>query len=128
MEVTSPIGQNREKGRRGEAAALRFLERAGFQVLETNLFYRQGEIDIVAEAPDNRLVFIEVKSALSHHAGDPAFKVDRKKQARIGRAAEIYLAKKGLADRACRFDVLSIRFESGRAPAVTHYENAFMMG
>jgi len=128
LEVTGPIGRNREKGRRGEAAALRFLERQGFKVVEQNVFYRQGEIDLVAESPDHRLVFIEVKSALSHQAGEPALKVDKKKQSRIGRAAEIYLAQKGWTDRPCRFDVLSIRFENGRAPDVTHYENAFMMG
>ena len=117
----------REDGRRGEAVAARHLADKGFRIIERNVAFRYGELDIVAESPDGYLVFTEVKSALSSYAGDPAFKVDRKKQAQVYRMAEIYLAKNGRMDRKCRFDVVTVVFNRGAAPLVTHYENAFML-
>jgi putative endonuclease len=120
------VKNRREDGRRGEAVAARHLADKGFRIIEQNAAFRFGELDIVAESPDGYLVFVEVKASLSSHAGDPAFKVDRKKQAQIYRMAEIYLAKNGRVDRKCRFDVVTVVFNRGEAPKVTHYENAFM--
>ena len=49
-------------GQIGERAAVMHLEACGYTVVERNVRRREGEIDIVARAPDGALVFIEVRS------------------------------------------------------------------
>ncbi|MDR0513573.1 MAG: YraN family protein, partial [Coriobacteriaceae bacterium] len=50
---------NHDLGRRGEEAAVRFLQRKGFDILERNWTCLAGEVDIVA-LEEGVLVFIEV--------------------------------------------------------------------
>ena len=50
-----------ELGRRGEDAAMHYLERCGFEIIDRNWTCRFGEVDIVA-VEDECLVFIEVKT------------------------------------------------------------------
>jgi hypothetical protein len=52
-------------GRRGEQAAVEYLERAGLRILDRNWRCADGEIDIVA-AERQVLVICEVKTAPAH--------------------------------------------------------------
>ncbi len=101
-------------GARGEEAAARHLESLGYRVLDRRFRTRAGEIDLVAEEAGT-LVFVEVKSRSTLAFGRPSEAVDRRKRGRILSAASVYLARRGLSDRACRFDVLEVlRAPGGR--------------
>ena len=116
-------GRRRLLGVAGEAEAVRFLRSAGFEIVDTGFRARCGEIDVIAE--DGReVVFVEVKTRTSDAFGTPAESVTRVKRLRIVRAASVFLARAGWADRACRFDVLSIS-PVGSGFRVTHLKDAF---
>lgn len=117
----------RDLGKQGEDLAAEFLLAKGFTILERNFTTKSGEIDIVAEDKEGTRIFVEVKTAYSSAAGDPASWVDARKQHQLGRVASAYLALKRVSGVACRFDVLGITLIPGREPAIVHYENAFML-
>ncbi len=102
---------NHKTGAEYEQKAGAYLEEQGYEILEYNFRCRAGEID---------LVFCEVKYRTDASTGHPAEAVDARKQRRISRCALYYLMRHGLADQACRFDVVSFEGE-----AVTLYPNAF---
>ena len=117
----------RELGKQGEEAAANLLLSKGYKVLERNYTTKLGEIDLVAEDKDGTRVFVEVKTAYTDAAGDPASWVNAKKQHKMGRVATAYLALKNLGDIPCRFDVIGVTMKAGRDPEIVHYENAFML-
>jgi putative endonuclease len=112
-------------GERGEAAAARFLKRLGYTIIARGSHIRRGEIDLIA-VDGRTLVFVEVKTRISHDAGHPAEAVDREKQRRLTRLAIDYLKRHGLLDSRARFDVVAITWPSGRRrPIIDHFKNAF---
>lgn len=76
-------------------------------MLERNVRFRSGEIDLVAEEGGS-LVFVEVKTRTGAGFGTPAEAVDARKQLQLIRLAMLYLAGKGSSSRPCRFDVVSV--------------------
>jgi putative endonuclease len=94
-------------GRDGERRAAAYLEARGYRVIETNFRCRAGEIDIVARhGPD--LVFVEVRTRADGRRGSALETVGARKQARVARVAEAYLAMRAPVFSSCRFDVLGI--------------------
>lgn len=55
-------GKNIRVGTEGEKFAADYLRKERYKVLETNVDYPWGEIDIVAKDYENTLVFVEVKT------------------------------------------------------------------
>jgi putative endonuclease len=95
----------RDRGRLAEQVAADHLEAHGYRIVEKNFTCRLGEIDLIAHHL-GELVFVEVRSRGSASSLNPVFSVDRKKQKRIIRAAEIYLGKHyPQIPPASRFDV-----------------------
>lgn len=97
-------------GALAEQRVARHLEQLGFHILTTNFRTKVGEIDIVA-AKGRALHFVEVRSRSRASAGflHPAESVDARKQARIRRAAELYLARlRGPAPTEVFFDVAAV--------------------
>ena len=109
-----------ETGQRGEAAAARFYQKQGAELLGHNYHTRMGEIDLILREPDGTLVFCEVKTRLSEKFGTPAEAVERHKQRRYIDIARYFLMKLGRDDVNVRFDVLEVF-----ADAINHIENAF---
>lgn len=98
----------RQTGSQAEQLAGRYLEKQGYEIIQYNFRCRQAEIDIVARE-DRFLVFVEVKWRSSGRNGAPEEAVDRRKQARILRAALFYFARYRLPeDTPVRFDVVAI--------------------
>ncbi len=96
----------REFGQESEELATRFLETAGFKILERNFYARKmGEIDIVAER-GGVLHFIEVKSAGRDF--DPIYNLTPAKLRRVVNSAHYYLKVKNLDFPYC-IDALLIR-------------------
>ena len=98
----------RDIGDRHEEFAVQVIQQAGFEIIDTNYLCKLGEIDIIARK-DQDLVFIEVRYRRSDFYGGPLQSVDKKKQRRIGLAANHFLQKHKLTNKvACRFDVFAI--------------------
>ena len=105
---------HRNKGKIGEDAAVNFLKQNGYEILEQNYYYNHGEIDIIAK--DGKvLVFVEVKSRRSTRFGEPEESVTPKKQELLRRTAEGYAVEKNIGEIDCRFDVVSVMMNDGKA-------------
>jgi putative endonuclease len=112
-------------GSRGEAAAARYLRRKRFRLIGRKIRSAGVEIDLVA-ADGPTIVFVEVKTRATHHAGHPAEAIDAFKQRRLSRGAAAYVKRHRLAGHPVRFDVVAVTWPDGRArPAIEHYSNAF---
>jgi putative endonuclease len=118
-------GSVRERGRRGEEAAVVALRERGYRILDRNARLRRGEVDVVAEE-GGAIVFVEVKSRRSASAGTPAEAVTLRKQRTLTRLAQAYLARRSLAGRDCRFDVVEVWLDpEGRPVRVEILRDAF---
>jgi putative endonuclease len=114
---------SRGVGQRWEAVAEKKLKAAGYVILERNFRTRLGEIDLVAEE-SGVLCFVEVKGRKGPRFGAPAEAVTFEKRRRIARAARVYVLRRRLGKRPCRFDVVSIT-ESPAGVAVEIFRGAF---
>ncbi len=96
------------QGRLAEATAERYLADKGFILIQRNFRTKTGEIDLIMQ-DENTLVFIEVRYRKTDYFGGGLASVDRRKQIKLTRTAECYLAwHKKYAKMATRFDVVSI--------------------
>lgn len=111
-------------GDRGEDLAAETLKKQGMRVIERQLRGHYGELDLVALDAET-VVFVEVKTRTSNVAGDPTEAVTPAKQKKITQSALAYLKRRGWLERRCRFDVVSIIWNDGKAPDVKHYRSAF---
>lgn len=100
-------------GRAAEAAAARYLVRAGYRVLESNFRARGGELDVVA-VDGAALAIIEVRYRASDRFGGGAASITAGKQRRIIRAARGLLAARPMLARLpVRFDVVEVAGPAG---------------
>lgn len=104
----------RQKGKLGEEAAAGFLKQNGYEIIERNYYYQHGEIDIIAKE-GTILAFIEVKSRRTAAFGEPEESVTPKKQELIRRTAEGYMIERNIGEAECRFDVVSVVMQDGKA-------------
>ena len=113
-------------GARAERIALSYLKRKGYRLLTRNYKTSAGEVDIVAKHR-GEIIFVEVKSGISHPPFYPRDKVDEKKRRKIVQVAETYLRRKGLSRAKVRFDILEVSFKTSndQKPRITHLEGAF---
>ncbi|MFR2089378.1 MAG: YraN family protein [Faecalibacterium sp.] len=104
-----------ETGRRGEAAAARWYQKQGAQLLAHNYHTRMGELDLVLREPDGTIVICEVKTRSQGMLQRPAAAVDPAKQHRLICAAQEYLQQTGQSEEPVRFDVAEVvPLDSGR--------------
>jgi putative endonuclease len=96
-----------KRGHASESLAALFLRLKGYRILARRLKTHAGEIDLVAAAPFGPVCFIEVKARAEARAA--AESVGENQQARIARAACLYLASRpALARRGSRFDIVAV--------------------
>ena len=93
-------------GRLGETLAAEYLRRNGFSIIDRNVAYKTGELDIIARK-GNTLHFIEVKTVMCREfpkverAGNssvlynPADNLHQYKIHKVARTAEWYMATTG---------------------------------
>jgi putative endonuclease len=119
-----------DAGRNGEAAALTYLLRRGYALRDRNIRFGRGELDLVMDAPDGTLVFVEVKTSRQDRAGDPAGWVTPRKQLQIARVAQGYCLERGLLSDPCirpmRFDVIAVDLTLPGERGVRHIPHAFI--
>jgi len=100
------------------------LQRAGLALIARNYTTRLGELDLVMRH-DDTIVFIEVRYRVGASHGDAVNSVTASKQAKLVRAAELWLAAHPQhAHRPCRFDVVSYDGPAAHAH-MTWWRNAF---
>ena len=114
---------SRERGNEGEEKACAYLLSHSYRLVERNFRTRSGEIDIIAQK-DDVLVFVEVKALPSGNAEILAHELDLRKQKKIIKTANFFLAKhREYSNSIIRFDVLVI--DMPNLPPVYHIQNAF---
>jgi putative endonuclease len=106
---------HRARGNLGEELAQVLLERAGYSIIDTNIYFGpksglKGELDIIAWEGDV-LCFIEVKTRLSGNAV-PLEAVTLHKQRQMTQLALAYIARHGLGDASTDADEISMRFDA----------------
>lgn len=116
-------------GSRGEKAAARFLKKQGYKILARNLKNAQGEIDLIAQGPDQRtIIIVEVKSRLpgSNAQGPrPEVRVNEHKQRQLNILAMQFIRRYRLHDRPVRFDVIGVDLSDDGEPVIRHHPGAF---
>jgi putative endonuclease len=124
--LRSAVVVSRERvalGIRGEDLACAELERLGYAVLARRYRRRVGEIDIIAR--DGRTtVFVEVKARDGAAFGSGGDAITWRKRRRMIACATDYLARAGLVDAPCRFDVVTIELDATPA-RIEVYRGAF---
>ena len=124
--MQSSSGDNRLKGRWGEALAAAYLQKKLYRVVATNFSCRFGEIDLIVR---NRqyLVFVEVKLRRSASYVQAREYVTPAKQQRL-RTTAMYWLSCHETDLQPRFDIIEIYAPDGVNtinPEIRHLENAF---
>jgi putative endonuclease len=110
-------------GKTGEDLACRELERRGYVIVARRYRRRGGELDIVAR-DGATLVFVEVKTRDGRAFGGAAEAVTPFKRRRIAQLALDYMMRHHISGCPCRFDVVSIHFDSGK-PVLEVFQGAF---
>ncbi len=112
-------------GKHGEDIATAELKRRGYHIVTRNFRCRLGEIDIIGELKE-RLVFIEVKTRSSLAFGLPQETVHYRKQEKIKKVAQYYLAKTGQFHRNIGFCVVAVQLDQeGKFKKIEVIEDAF---
>ncbi|MDH5543496.1 MAG: YraN family protein [Nitrospinota bacterium] len=101
-----------EFGKSSEDMAARKMRKSGYRIIDRNFSCREGEIDVIAEQ-DGCLVFCEVKGRRNSNFGSALEGITPAKIRKIKKAAEVYIARNGLHEQDCRFDVVTIDESEG---------------
>ena len=118
------MAKHLQTGKRGELLALHLLREAGYHILDVNWRYRRAEVDLIAEAPDGTLVFVEVKTRSTELFGSPESFVTERQQQFLIDAAGAYMREIG-HEWAVRFDVVAVVLQEGAKPEVRWLQEAF---
>lgn len=111
LEEFEQQNHTRGRGRLAETDGVAWLQGQGFRILDRNVEYRAGEIDVVALEGDT-LCFVEIKARATDQFGEALWAVTSRKQRQIAAAAALYLVESSY-EGPCRFDVLAMDGEAG---------------
>jgi len=111
-------------GKIGEYAAVEYLIKHAYEVIERNWRYHKAEIDIIAKRND-LLIFVEVKTRQTDRYGKPEDFVSFAQRNMIVNAASRYMSKVN-HEWAVQFDVIGILInQKGMVQRLNHYEDVF---
>lgn len=114
----------RSFGNETEREAARFLSGRGYRIVDRNVRFRRGEIDLVAYDGDV-MVFVEVKGRRTEKYGGARLAVDERKKRRLDRLAGEYLARRSLPLPPCRFDLVLAQADPKGTLSFSLIQNAF---
>ena len=117
------MAEHNELGKQGEEQAVDFLQKNGYDILETNWIFQKAEIDIIARK-DETLAIIEVKTRSSIDFGLPQDFVKPKKIQLLVKAVNEYVNQNQL-DVSVRFDIIAIHKNANKF-IIDHLEDAFL--
>ena len=116
------MAAHNDLGKTGEDFAINFLEKNGYEILETNWMFQKAEVDIIA-LKDGILAVVEVKTRSSIDLGLPQDFVKPKKIQLLVKAINEYVIVNDL-DVEVRFDIIAIHAK-GTIFDIEHLEAAF---
>ncbi|WP_369765959.1 YraN family protein [Flavobacterium sp. WC2429] len=116
------MAEHNELGKFGEEMAVAFLQKEGYEILDTNWTFQKAEIDIIAKK-ENTLAIVEVKTRSSIEFGLPQDFVKPKKIQLLVKAVDAYVVEKNM-DVNVRFDIIAIHKE-GKSFVIEHLIDAF---
>ncbi len=102
--------ESKELGKLGETyAALRLMQK-GWHVIDRNWHCRNGELDLVMITPEQKLVFVEVKTRRSVRCGTPLEAITQEKCSKLRTTGMKWLEECGsdIPHYRIRFDAVSI--------------------
>ncbi len=111
-------------GRRSEALACQLLTSQGYTIVQRNVRYPVGELDVIAW-DGATLCFVEVRATSSMDWGGPLASIGPRKRQHLIRAAQWYLNRCHPVPEESRFDVVAIHWEAGGKPEVELIRGAF---
>lgn len=108
-------------GAQAEQLAAQYLQQQGLKLVQANFHCRFGEIDLIMQDGDTH-VFVEVRLRSSNSFGGAAASIDARKQAKLLKTAQFYLA--GFRSMPpCRFD--AVLMQSSDLQQIEWLKNAF---
>jgi putative endonuclease len=116
------MADHNDLGKLGEEMAVEFLQKNGYEILETNWTFQKAEVDIIAQK-DNILAIVEVKTRSSLDFGLPQDFVKPKKIQLLVKAVNEYVISNDL-DVEVRFDIIAVHKE-GKKFELEHILDAF---
>ncbi|MGI6073497.1 MAG: YraN family protein [Fermentimonas sp.] len=116
------MAKHNELGKKGEDAAVDYLKKRGYVIVDRNWTFHGYEIDIIAEY-EEFLVFVEVKTRATKRWGNPEEAVGEQRMHRMVESAGYYIDSHDI-DKQARFDIIGIVC-SGDNFEVEHFEDAF---
>ncbi len=124
--MSDPTASRRTTGQRAEEFAASFLHRLGYQVIEANVRFRVGEIDLVCEDGET-LAFVEVRARRPGALVSAIESIDVGKQRRLLRAVATYRHDRRISpQRAIRIDVVAVTLDwAGQPRQAELLKNAF---
>lgn len=96
-------------GKLGERLAIKFLQKKGYKIIDKNIYFREGEIDILAEI-GKKTVFFEIKTRTGDKYGYPEEALTKRKMAKISKIINNYLLTHPEINN-WQVDCLSINFD-----------------
>ena len=120
------VTEKKASGDRAERAAEEFLGALGFVILERNVRVGRDEIDLLVQK-DDLVVIVEVRMRGATAFEGPLASVDKKKRAKLVRAAERLWRERWSKDPNAprlRFDVVGVRVDE-TGTHVEHIPAAF---
>lgn len=119
-----PVSSRTERGAAGEEYVAGWLQRRGFRILDRNVRFRGGELDIVAIDGDE-LVFVEVRVRTGNAFGAASESIDERKLRVLLRAGETYRERRpDVAELIWRVDLVAVTLRSnGSVAAIDRFEN-----
>ena len=116
------MADHNELGKLGEELAVEFLQKEGYEIMETNWVFQKAELDIIARKGDI-LAAVEVKTRSSIEFGLPQEFVKPKKIQLLAKAINEYVISNDF-DVNVRFDVISV-YKNGKKIEIEHFIDAF---
>ena len=120
----------RRIGRWGEQTAADYLVSKGYRLLERNLHFPVGEIDLVAQSPgreQDSLVFVEVKTRTSAALGYPEESFTPAKYRHLQAAIQAYLETHPDQVGEWQIDLVAVLGNPDHGtPQISHYPRIVM--
>jgi putative endonuclease len=121
-----PNKQRKKLGAWGEKVAATKLEADGYRIVARNWRCQQGEIDLITQAGDGLLAFVEVKTRRGRSMGTPEEGLTPHKSRKLIQLAQIYLGEHDL-DVDWRIDLVAVELDkSGKLLRCEHIPNAVL--
>ena len=117
------MAEHNELGKLGEELAVEFLQKNGYDILETNWIFQKAEIDIVAEF-EGVIVVTEVKARSYNTLIEPQEAVTKKKIKSIVMCSDFFMNERKI-DKEVRFDIITVLPDEQGVLQLNHIEDAF---